>query len=801
MGPTAAALLSSWPGEPALAAMLVLSAWLYVRGWRALSRRDPSRWTARQPIAFFAGLAVLYLALASPLEPLAGLVLRAHMLQHLLLMMVVPPLVWLGDPLLPLVRGVPPFLRRQWLIPLMRLPGLRTLFHTLTHPLVALPLFVAANWLWHVPEAYELALRTSGWHRLEHACFLATALGFWHPVVRPYPSRPAWSKWLLLPYLVVADVQNTLLAALLTFSSRVLYPHYGQVPPLAGLTPLEDQSAAGVLMWVPGSIAFLVPLAWIGLKLLMGEDRILTHGATKSEGSRRVAQVVSPVVEVARLPVLEPSEATEHGILTNSATRAAKESATTSRRATSLDLLRFGWLGRFLRWRHARIALQIPAVLVAVWIVIDGLAGPQSGPMNLAGVVPWIHWRAIVVFGLLAVGNISCMACPFMLPRNLARRWLPAGWQWPRFLQTKWLAVGLLALFFWAYEVFDLWDRPRWTAWLVLAYFAGVLFVDGLFRGAAFCKYVCPIGQFNFVQSLVSPWQVRVREPAACAGCRTHDCLHGRDRAHGCELELFQPRKTGNMDCTFCLDCVQACTHDNIGIVGSLPLVQLPAGTSNRSGSAVRGDVAAMAAMLACGAFANAAGMTAPVLAWRRSLATLGDVSTTTVSSILFLLAWVVVPFASIMAAAAISRRLGHLSGKTMSTSARYCTALVPLGFAMWTAHYGFHFFTSYASMLPAAQRFAGDWGWHALGQPAWACSCCGPVADWLLPAELVALDAGLLGALAVGYRLALADAGEPIAALRVLLPWAVLITLLFAAGVWIVMEPMQMRGMLPGGG
>ena len=95
--------------------------------------------------------------------------------------------------------------------------------------------------------------------------------------------------------------------------------------------------------------------------------------------------------------------------------------------------------------------------------------------------------------------------------------------------------------------------------------------IDGFFRGAAFCKYVCPIGQFNFVQSLVSPLEVKVRDPEVCASCRTKDCIRGRDGIPGCELHLFQPRKAGNMDCTFCLDCVHACPHDNIGILAGPP--------------------------------------------------------------------------------------------------------------------------------------------------------------------------------------------------------------------------------------
>jgi ferredoxin len=465
------------------------------------------------------------------------------------------------------------------------------------------------------------------------------------------------------------------------------------------------------------------------------------------------------------------------------------------------DLLRVPLLGRFLRWRRARLALQLPLALLAAVLIYDGLCGPQVGPLNLAGVLPWIHWRGLLILALLAAGNVFCLACPFLLPRTLARRFLPEGRAWPRRLRGKWLAVLLLGLFLWAYEAFSLWDSPWWTAWLALSYFAAALVIDGFFRGAAFCKYLCPIGQFNFVQSLVSPLEVKARDPGVCADCHTKDCLRGRDGVPGCELHLYQPRKAGNMDCTFCLDCVHACPHDNLAVSANTPGGDLwrDPGRSGVGAFARRPDLAALVLVLVFGAFANAAGMVAPVLEWRDGIEGRLGRAGLLVTTASYLLALVVLPLASVGSAAALSRRWGRLAGSWLSVATRYSFALVPLGFGMWLAHYGFHFLTSYDAAVPAAQRFAAEHGWTSLGEPVWRGSCCRPVAEWLPRLEIIFLELGMLLSLYTGYRVSLARSSGMGRALKALLPWAVLIVLLFAAGVWIVLQPMQMRGTLEG--
>src|SRR5579864_2263110 len=253
MNPTLDAFLRSWPSEPWVLFSLLLTGGVYLRGWLALHRRDARRWPRGQPVAFCAGLSAIFLALASPIEPFTSLLLQVHMLQHLLLMMIAPSLLWLGAPLFPLLLGLPRSVRRHWAAPLFRWPALRKTFEMATHPVPALLLFTTATVLWHLPPLYELALGSSGWHYFQHTCFLGTALLFWYPVIRPYPSRPRWPLWLLIPYLILADLQNTVLSAVLTFSDAPLYSYYVNRPRLGNLSLLEDQAAAGVLMWVPGS--------------------------------------------------------------------------------------------------------------------------------------------------------------------------------------------------------------------------------------------------------------------------------------------------------------------------------------------------------------------------------------------------------------------------------------------------------------------------------------------------------------------------------------------------------------------
>jgi cytochrome c oxidase assembly factor CtaG len=218
---------------------------------------------------------MIWVAIASPLDGFADALLSAHMVEHLLLMSFAPPLLLLGYPVVPLLRGLPRWLRIYLLGPLIRIKRLRYLGHLLITPLVA---WLAMNLVflgWHVPAAYDFALEHERWHEFEHLCFLGTSILFWWPVVHPWPTRENFAGWLLLLYLVMADIVNTVLSAFLAFCDRPVYGYYLREPNAFHISPLSDQRAGAVVMWVIGSVIFLVPAVVLTFRLLQPRQRQL----------------------------------------------------------------------------------------------------------------------------------------------------------------------------------------------------------------------------------------------------------------------------------------------------------------------------------------------------------------------------------------------------------------------------------------------------------------------------------------------------------------------------------------------
>jgi polyferredoxin len=474
----------------------------------------------------------------------------------------------------------------------------------------------------------------------------------------------------------------------------------------------------------------------------------------------------------------------------------------------SFDLLRVPLLGKLLSMKHARTLLQIPLFVIGGAMILHGLFGPALAPKNIATTFTWVHFRGALVFVLLFAGNFFCLACPFMLVRNLARKFFRPVRNWPRLLRNKWISTGLLVTMLFVYEWWDLWSSPWATAWLIVSYFAGALVIDAIFKHAPFCKFVCPIGQFNFVSSTVSPLEVKVRDHDVCTRCRTKDCIRGRrDPAEplvviqrGCELALFQPRKVGNLDCTFCLDCVQACPHENVGIISRLPATELMT-DGMRSGVGFlskRKDLTALVIVFSFGALLNAFGMVSPVYALEQWLANrLGVNYELPVLAIVFALFLVFEPLLLIGVAAWLSRLWEGRKRSLISVAVRYSYSLVPLGFGIWLAHFGFHFLTGLYTFIPVTQAALADLGWAILGEPRWSLSGLAPDVVELFEFGFIAL--GLLGSLLVSYGIVAAEKLDH--PTRVFSVWAAVSLLIAGSAVWLMSQPMEMRGVVLGVG
>jgi putative membrane protein len=206
-----------------------------------------------EAVAFGSGWLALVIALSPPLDEWSERWLVGHMVQHELLMVVAAPLVALGAPLLALIWAMPSPICRRVVASVHRRP-LTTAWRAITSPAAVFVLYALALWVWHVPALYDYALEHEGMHVVQHLCFFGTAALFWWGIAHGRHGRAGYGAAVL--YVFATAVHGGVLGALLTFSPHVWYPPYSVHHP-SGLTPVEDQQLAGLLMWVPASLAFV----------------------------------------------------------------------------------------------------------------------------------------------------------------------------------------------------------------------------------------------------------------------------------------------------------------------------------------------------------------------------------------------------------------------------------------------------------------------------------------------------------------------------------------------------------------
>jgi len=647
---------SSGPSAIVLAALALLVLVVLRGNW---GWRRASDW---RMAALVAGVAVAWMALTGAIEAWSKYLLWVHMSQHVLLTFVAAPLIVASAPILPLWRGLP-WSWQRFLQPFIVSKRVRAAARVAFHPVTALAAYTLSTWLWHAPALYAFAAQDPGWHAVEHATFVLGSVLLWMQVVEPSPWRSPWSPLARVGIVLLADLQNTVFCGLLAFVGRPIYPLYEAGAIVAGESPLEDQRLAAGIMWVASQLVMLPAAAILLRRAFVGERRPVAASQRRRPVKRGWL--------ASRRPVLE-------------------------------------WLAQL----RVRTVARWVVAAGAVAIVVDGMLGPDDAASNLAGTWPWNHWRGGMALAIVCLGNVACVACPFMAPRGLVRRFVRPQFDWPPWLRRKWLSICLIVSWFVVAECFAWWESPRATAIVIVAYFVSAALVDAFFRGASFCAWVCPLGQYQ-----------------QCLGTVA--------------VKSERPRAT-------------------------LIALTVSARPSARLGDRPRLDLGVLWMVITAAAFVTAALMTAPAAAW---ISRWGWASEHGVLALAMVLGIVVVPMA-VGAIASACRAVVFIAG---------WRAMLPLGAAMWVAHLGFHLVTGWSSGLGAL--------WRIAGQSPGASDMVMHHArvEWLLPLQMLVLQAGTIASIAALARL--------LPAWRDRWPWVAAALALGAAGIWIVLQPMAMRG------
>jgi len=279
-----------------VSAALVVLGLIYVRGWVGIRRVDPDMITSWRAASFFVGLLVIWAAVASSLASLDHEVLTAHMVQHLLLMTIAAPLVWLGDPVKALLCGSPAPLVRA-IGPLFHARPMKRLGKALAHPIVCWLGATITLVAWHTPPVFMFGMRSGMWHGIEQASFLFTGLLFWWPVIQPWPALSKSPEWSMLLYLFFATLPCDILSGFLVFCDRVVYPAYFSSSQPFGLSPLQDQQCAAALMWTVVTVIYLGAGAIITAQLLSPYSS-QEHSIAQQPSQRRTSPQATRLMEV-----------------------------------------------------------------------------------------------------------------------------------------------------------------------------------------------------------------------------------------------------------------------------------------------------------------------------------------------------------------------------------------------------------------------------------------------------------------------------------------------------------------------
>ena len=292
------AVLTQWQWEPWLLACIAAAAVPYAMGMARMGRQRVvvlGRWRAP---SFFAGIALLCLTLVSPLDAMADDLFCVHMVQHMLLLLVVPPLLVYGRPVIVWLWAFNLDARRAiargW-----KRAGFDFAFRWLMRPLCVWLLLGAALCFWHLPGPYDAAVRHEWLHDLEHASFLAFSLAFWTLVIEPYGKRRALGYGATIVFVVSSGFVMSLIGAVLTFATAPLYAVHLHTTQAWGLSALQDQQLAGIVMWIPSNLVHIAALCTVFFAWFRADERRARMARQVPRAAAHTLMIVLPLCALA----------------------------------------------------------------------------------------------------------------------------------------------------------------------------------------------------------------------------------------------------------------------------------------------------------------------------------------------------------------------------------------------------------------------------------------------------------------------------------------------------------------------
>jgi putative membrane protein len=280
--PESRPFLLSWAVDPPVFIGLLLAGFGYWIAWRRVQLLGRRKLPTSYAVWYFSGLLTIAVALLGPFDVYNEDSLLLHMAQHLLLLQLAAPMIWLGRPVQLTLQAISPRRSGPVLKSVLRRSWVRSSLSFIGHPLVVFLIFNVTVIFWHVPAVYDAALRHQTIHDLEHLAFLGAALIYWWPIIEPVPRHHKLRMGFAVASIFLTGLVAEALGAILSLDSSLIYPFYSTARPLWGLSPLSDQEYAGLLMWVGGGMLYLTIIFAILIRNLGGDDYQASVPATAS---------------------------------------------------------------------------------------------------------------------------------------------------------------------------------------------------------------------------------------------------------------------------------------------------------------------------------------------------------------------------------------------------------------------------------------------------------------------------------------------------------------------------------------